>query len=249
MVLSEMFLIDHIVAIVICVFAPILAITTRKMTVEEIQIEPDDKIKLYHSNALLLFVFSLVVITIWRIPGRSLTGMGFSWPQWSPVILLLLIAVFLFYTLDIFFQYGFRRWREKTLRQRNSTLSLVPADSRELFHFLVLAFAAGIGEEIIFRGYLIPYVLFWTGNTPSGAITACLFASALFAFLHGYQGYRSMVKIFFLSILLAAIFVLSQSLLFVVVIHTMIDILSGWIGIYILRQIPQKEHPENETDT
>jgi membrane protease YdiL (CAAX protease family) len=249
MVLHEMFLIDHIVAIVICVLAPVLAISSRRMAVEDMELEADEKIKLYHSNALLLFVFSLVVITIWRFPGgRSMAELGFAWPHWNNTILLLLVAIVLFYALDIFFQYGFRRWREKSLHRRSGTMTFVPTNQTELFHFLFLALAAGIGEEIIFRGYLIQYVLFWTGNNLAGTISACLFASALFAFLHGYQGYRSMVKIFFLAILFSAVFVLSQSLLFVVIIHTLIDILSGWIGIYLLRQFPQEEHPENETE-
>lgn len=248
MTLHEMTLIDHVVAIVICVFAPVLAYSSRNIATDDIQLEPGEKIRLYHSNALLLFVFALVVVTIWRIPGRSLSSLGMEWPQWNPQVILLLLAVFLFYALDIFFQYGIRRWRKRTLQQRHVTFTFVPVDHKELLHFFVLAIAAGIGEEIIFRGYLIHYVIFWTGNTPSGILGACFFASSLFAFLHGYQGYRSMVKIFLLAMLFSAIFILSQSLLIVMLIHAIIDMLSGWLGIYILRNIDQVDSPENETD-
>jgi membrane protease YdiL (CAAX protease family) len=238
---------DHIVAAIICIFAPMLAFSSRRISAEDIQFNPGDKIKLYHSNALLLVVLALVVATVWRVPGRSMEGLGFVWPDWNPWVTLLISAIFIFYAVDVFLQYGLRRWREKTLQERNRALTFVPADNKEFVHFIFLALAAGIGEEIIFRGYLIHYVVFWTGNTPEGIVAACLFSSALFAFLHGYQGFRSMVKIFVLATLFAAIFVLSNSLLIVILVHTVIDILSGWLGIYMYRNIPEKESSEQDT--
>jgi membrane protease YdiL (CAAX protease family) len=246
MVLYDMNAWDHVVAAVICIFAPILAYTSRRVRVEEIQLEPDDKIKLYHSNALLLIVFALVVVTLWRIPGRSFFGLGFEWPKSHPMVTLMLFAVILFYGLDIFFQYGLKRWRERTLEKRNTALTFVPSDKTELLHFAFLALAAGIGEEIIFRGYLIHYMLFWTGNTAAGILYACFISSALFAFLHGYQGWASMFKIFVISMLFAGIFVYSQSLLLVILIHTGIDLVSGWLGIVLLKNSNIEEHSKEE---
>jgi uncharacterized protein len=237
---------DHVVAAVICIFAPILAYSSRRVQVEEIQLEPEDKIKLYHSNALLLIVFALVVITLWRIPGRTFSGLGFEWPQSNPWVPFMLIMVFLFYGLDIFFQYGLKRWRDKTLEKRNTSLSFVPSDRYELLHFAFLALAAGIGEEIIFRGYLIHYMLFWTGNSTLGIVYACVISSALFAFLHGYQGWSSMIKIFFISMLFAGIFVCTQSLLIVIIIHTCIDLFSGWLGIQLMKNL--HEHEDSKED-
>lgn len=245
--LFEFTLLDHVMAMVICLIAPILAITSRNISTDEIQFEPGDKVKLYHSNALLLFVFALVVVTIWRIPGRSLSGLGLTWPTWNPMVMQLIVAVFLFYALDVFFQYGTKKWRDRSLKQRHTSLAFVPSDKKELLHFIFLAFAAGIGEEIIFRGFLIHYLLYWTGNNESGTLTAILLASALFAFLHGYQGFRSMVKIFFLSLLFAGIFLYSHSLILVMIIHAVIDMLSGWLGIQLLRHMPQGETPEQES--
>jgi len=246
MVLYDMNAWDHVVAAVICIFAPILAYTSRRVRVEEIQLEREDKIKLYHSNALLLIVFGLVVITLWRIPGRSFLGLGFEWPHQHPLVLLLMILVLLFYGLDIFFQYGLKRWRIRTLEKRNTSLTFVPGNKNELFHFSFLALAAGIGEEIIFRGYLIHYLLYWTGNTPLGVLYACTISSALFAFLHGYQGVASMIKIFFISMLFAGIFVYSHSLTIVILVHTFIDLISGWIGILLMKDVNMEKESGEE---
>jgi membrane protease YdiL (CAAX protease family) len=248
LVLYDMNLWDHLVAAVICVFAPILAYSSRRVKVEEIQLEPEDKIKLYHSNALLLIVFALVVVTLWRIPGRSFFGLGFDWPHSHLLVLVMVVLILLFYGLDIFFQYGLKRWRKRTLEKRNTTITFVPSDRNELIHFAFLALAAGIGEEIIFRGYLIHYMLYWTGNTPLGILYACLLSSALFAFLHGYQGWASMIKIFFFAMLFAGIFVYSQSLLIVIFIHTFIDLISGWLGIQLMKNM-NVEKPSEEDNS
>lgn len=240
MVLYEMSIWDHVVAGVICILAPVLAFTTRKVSTEEIQLESEDKIHLYHSNALILVVFALVVVTAWRIPGRSLTALGFDWPVWHPLVPLLLIAVFLFYSIDIFLQYGTKQKRAKTYERRHKAFAFIPTDRKELSHFILLALAAGIAEEIIFRGYLIHYMVYWTGNNVSGIILACIFSSVLFAFLHGYQGIVSIIKILFLTLLFCGIFILSESLLIVILIHAIIDMISGIIGSYLVKDINQK---------
>jgi membrane protease YdiL (CAAX protease family) len=247
MVLYEMKLLDHVVAAFICIVAPVLSFTSGKFATDDIQLEQEEKIGLYHGNALLLTVFMLVVISIWRLPGRTLFALGITWPEWNSSVAILLLAITVFYTLDIFLQYGLRRWRKKSFQLRHATFSFVPVDGRELFHFLFLALAAGTGEEIIFRGYLIHYITFWAGTTPEGILTACVLSSALFAFLHGYQGFKSMVKIFFLAMLFTGVYIMSKSLLLVIIMHILIDVLSGWLGIYLLRQIQQEKNSGEES--
>jgi membrane protease YdiL (CAAX protease family) len=97
-----------------------------------------------------------------------------------------------------------------------------------------------VGEEIIFRGYLIHYLVYWTGNAWQGIVLACMASSALFAFLHGYQGLRSAIKIFFLALLFCGIFVFSQSLLIVILVHAVIDTLSGLVSIYFLKSMSRE---------
>jgi len=237
MSLYEMHIWDHVMAVIICVFAPIMAFTARKISTEEIKLLPQDKIRLYHSNGLLLIVFGLIVVTTWRLPGRTLAGLGLDWPVWNLYVFLFLLVVGLFYFFDIFFQYGSRRWRERTYQERHKVFSFVPADTNEMLHFTFLAFAAGIGEEIIFRGYLIHYITYWTDNSFTGITVACFFSSALFAFLHGYQGVKSMFKIFFLALMFCGIFVYSQSLWLVIIVHALIDVFSGLIGIYLIKEL------------
>lgn len=239
---------DHLVAVVICVFAPAIAFSSRKVNLADIRFTSEDKIRLYHNNALLLSIFGLVVITTWRMGGKTLFDIGLVSPQWDPWVPLLILCVILFYALDIFFQYGLKRWREKTFEKINPTFTITPTDKRELSHFMFLALAAGVGEEIIFRGFLIHYLVSWTGNTPEGLFAAALFSSALFAYLHGYQGYKAVIKIFFLALLFAGIFVMSRSLLPVVILHTIIDAASGWLSLHLIRQMQSSKEQNIHLD-
>lgn len=113
-------------------------------------------------------------------------------------------------------------------------MMFVPSNASEFSHFAILAIAAGVGEEIIFRGFLIQYIIFWVGNDITGLVFAVVFSSAIFAFLHGYQGYVSMIKIFFVSMLLGAVFIISKSLIYVMIIHAIIDLVSGGVSAYFI---------------
>ena len=42
MVVYQMNLWDHVIAVIICILAPVLAITSRRLTTEEIKLEPDE---------------------------------------------------------------------------------------------------------------------------------------------------------------------------------------------------------------
>src|SRR5688500_18649075 len=142
MVVFEMGTWDHVVATIICILAPVLALTSRKIVVEDVQLESADKVGLYHSNSLLLIVFSLIVITAWRLPIRYLTVLGFDLPTCHPIVPLLLIAIVFFYFIDIFLQYGSRKKRERTFSKKHASFAFVPSDTKELAHFVFLAIAA-----------------------------------------------------------------------------------------------------------
>jgi membrane protease YdiL (CAAX protease family) len=233
---------DHVVAVIICILAPVLAFTTRQFSSTDIKLEPADKIRLYHSNGLLLIVFALVILTMWRIPDRPIAALGIDLITWHPLIPVFVAGILLLYAIDIFLQYGLRKKGEKNAEEQQRSLTFIPSDKKELFHFFFLVIAASIGEEIIFRGFLLNYLISWTGNSMAGIVAASIFSSILFAFLHGYQGTIQMIKIFFFAMLFCALFILTQSLILVIIVHALIDLISGFIGLYLVH--PTTEDPE-----
>lgn len=231
---------DHLIGIMVCIIAPLLIMGVRKPEADEIQLEIQDRVRLYHNNGLFLLVISMVVITLWRLPGRSLSEFGFTTPVWSVNAWRIVGLIIVFYLGDVFLTYGIKKWRENALKKIKSNLSFLPTGLSELTHFSFLSLSAGFGEEVLFRAFLLHYLVFWIGNSPAELLVCCASSSVLFAYLHGYQGFQAMVKIFFLSILFSLLFILTKSLFPVMILHALIDIAGGFIGIKLYQMTGQE---------
>jgi membrane protease YdiL (CAAX protease family) len=102
---------------------------------------------------------------------------------------------------------------QSDLAGRYELISLLAG--RSLAETIALMVPVAIHEEIIFRGLFIPYLrrlgMGWAG--------AALISSAVFAALHGAQGWLGMLQVFALGLAFAAAFVLTRSLLVVALAH------------------------------
>ena len=101
---------------------------------------------------------------------------------------------------------------------------LLPRTGREKRVFALLSVAAGVGEEVAYRGYAIPVLAASVGVPWSVAIT-----SAVFGVLHSYQGTLGMVRTGVMGAVLAGGFLMSGSLLPVIIGHMLIDLLGGLV--------------------
>jgi membrane protease YdiL (CAAX protease family) len=100
---------------------------------------------------------------------------------------------------------------------------LIPRTRQEKWIFAGLSFAAGVGEEVAFRGYAL------TALTPflGGAWGAAAFTSLVFGLLHAYQGPVGMARTTLLGFVLAASFAVSGSLWPAIAAHVALDLLGG----------------------
>ena len=109
---------------------------------------------------------------------------------------------------------------EEDLMHRIDFARQMPIDN--LGETLVLLIAVALNEEIIFRGLLIPYLRRLTGNW----FWAALLSTLLFASLHiPHQGVLAALQIFAVGAILSLFFLLSRSLLVVIVAHFLFDFL------------------------
>jgi membrane protease YdiL (CAAX protease family) len=99
---------------------------------------------------------------------------------------------------------------------------LLPRSGAERGLFAVLSTAAGLGEELAYRGYAIPVLAPIVGVGPSSAIT-----SVVFGVLHGYQGTLGMIRASVIGGILAFGFLASGSLWPSIIAHAAIDVLAG----------------------
>lgn len=112
------------------------------------------------------------------------------------------------------------------IREADFVAHLMPQTRDEKVLFGGLSATAGICEEFIFRGYLIPALALASGSL---AIAAAV-SSAVFGVLHAYQQPAGAARAAVLGALLAAPLLATGSILPGIAAHTIIDLLSGlWL--------------------
>ncbi|MEZ4909567.1 MAG: CPBP family intramembrane glutamic endopeptidase [Saprospiraceae bacterium] len=219
----QFYIFDHIVALVFGIIIPILSLNSGKPDAEVISELPPKK-HLFYTNGLMLIIGSLLALTAWNFSNRPWAGMGFRQSEISTGVLILIGTVAIVYLLDLGYGYADKAYQKKKL---NEISYMVPLNWSEYAHFIFMAIAAGVCEEIIFRGFLVTYTYHFVGELPNGVFLASLIPAIAFGFSHMHQGFWAVLKVSVIGLLLGLIFIESKSLILVVIAHISIDLISG----------------------
>jgi uncharacterized protein len=121
--------------------------------------------------------------------------------------------------------------KRAALRQRSAPLLvLVPHTTAEYRWFVSLSVTAGICEELLYRGFLVWALQHWVGLGWAAAISVIVFGAA-----HAYQG-KEVVRPTVGGVLLQCIALLTGSILPGILVHAMLDVMSGTSGYVLLRE-------------
>lgn len=171
----------------------------------------------YASSAATLVLLAVVSLGLSRVGGVA--GLGF---------VVLPPAAFLAWTLGLvvaglLVTLAFR-WISMALGLGEDPIlrALIPETPGERRAFVGLSVAAGFGEEMAYRGYVLALLL-----PLLGAWGAVAVSSLVFGVLHAYQGVLGMVRTAVIGTLMAAGFLASGSLWPPVAAHVVFDILAG----------------------
>lgn len=120
-------------------------------------------------------------------------------------------------------------------RQMEPMAAFLPHTRRELRGFRVLSVTAGVGEEVVFRGFSMAWLAALASSVaglgPGAALgTAMLGSSVLFGLAHAYQGTAGIVKTGAVGLILAAVAVATGGLLAPVLLHVVVDLTSGQVA-------------------
>jgi membrane protease YdiL (CAAX protease family) len=131
------------------------------------------------------------------------------------------------------------------LREKPLLRALLPRTSRERTAFVGLSMAAGVGEELAYRGYAITLLAGVLGGFGAAVLT-----SVVFGVMHAYQGVLGVVRTAMLGGLLAWGFLTAGSLWPAMLAHAAIDVLAGTVLTDRL-VVPDKDSgvPEEEDGT
>lgn len=118
-------------------------------------------------------------------------------------------------------------FRRAGVRESALMHDIVPKTARERAVFLLLCIAAGVFEEIVFRGVLLHALDRATGSL----VIAMVVSSLSFGVLHAHQNAGGAMRAALLGLLLAVPVVITGSVYASMAAHTLVDIAGGlWLS-------------------
>ena len=115
------------------------------------------------------------------------------------------------------------RWRTDDERRTMFVYKLAPRSASDLALFVLVAIAAGVCEEIAYRGVLFRLLEAMIGS----AWPAYIIATLAFTAAHAVQGLKSAVAILLMTILFHALVAFTGTLVIAMIVHTVYDVLAG----------------------
>lgn len=160
---------------------------------------------------VIFLVISLVVARVERIPVWQ--PAGGRWLAWLLAAVLAGGGIVLMRP----------RWR-KNVEARDPTVRLfMPTNASERRLWVMLAVAAGVSEEVTYRGVLLALLWMLTGS----GIAAAVVSAIIFGVSHAVQGWKSAGIITIIALLLQGVVALSGTLYPAIVAHAVYDIVAG----------------------
>ncbi|RLD21646.1 MAG: hypothetical protein DRI69_03485 [Bacteroidetes bacterium] len=216
---------DHIIFGLLAFVLPMFAVFRVRPQVSAIPQQTDLKIKLYWLNSGVLIFGAVVILVLWWITGRPWSEMGWSSlsSEWFPEWMLIVAFFLLLYMFDTFLS-----WNEM---EDHPAAALLPRNWKEFAHFgSIVSLSAGFCEEIVFRGFLITYLMALFASSSYGVLIAIVLSTLIFAVLHAYQGWLAILKIALLTFMFGVIFVMTGSLWPVIILHFAVDFIGGFLS-------------------
>ncbi len=238
---------DHVLAALCGVIAPAIGVwQQRKLTTDEGELEPFTtraKIAVYWSNSAVLWILAGAAVLAWWWAERTFASLGLTAaPERWAVGGALAGAVLVLYAADVWWNLATSERRAEARERWQRDTPFMPETGREVAHSLVLVTSAAIGEEIVFRGFLVSYVTSFAGVSLGGLAAAIALPALVFAACHTYQGVHAVGKIFVGAVLFGALFVVTGSLWIPIALHFVVDIVGSGLGPRLMGEQRRPEH-------
>ena len=241
-----MHFVDHVFVILLFVVQPICGAWAFRRYLRKIEAgEPADRIKLYRETSVIEWLALAVLATAWYLLGRPIADLGFVPPDgigfFAGIGLLILVSGLLAYswlsakTMSV-------KEKAKHVEALGDLVHFLPRNERDYRSFFALSMTAGVVEEIIYRGFVIWYLVQFMPNW--GAV---IVSSVFFGLGHSYQGAAGMLRTGLAGLGFGVFYLFTGSIWLPIIGHALFDILQGRAIVEVLRQ--HSERPQQGQPT
>lgn len=212
------------------------------------ELNEGSKISFYKKTILEGWLVTIIFFLIICITRLQINKLGISIPDfysfelnyWMKIISLIVCGLFLLLLLyQIICYLTSETYRAQVIKQLEKseakashydkvlTNIMLPKTYREKQWFTLVSATAGIGEELIYRGFLMYHLMQQFPTLPLPFIL--LIAGILFGVAHSYQGITGILKTSLVGIVLASLYIASGSILPGIILHFIMDFSSNFL--------------------
>lgn len=237
---------DHLFVLLLLVVQPAFgAWQFRRLKARLAAGEQEVRVRQYRTIMVEELLLVGIVAALWATFERPWTALApetpAAWEPWGPWIgwtLAGIVCVLL--VVQVFAVARSGEGRARVREQLEGLDPFLPHDERELRTFRVLSVSAGIGEEIVFRGFALAWATAAAAGLGLGVgaslWVAALGSSVLFGLVHAYQGPAGIVRTGATGLGLAGLALATGGLLAPIVVHAVLDLASGQAAFLALRE-------------
>ncbi len=185
------------------------------------------------SHSALLLKYGLLILSEWGMAYWAWVGVhwkggtlrdltGGRWTNWRRVTTDVAIAIPFWVVWEL------TAWLLHWILQRVPSAHASyqpPKGFTEVVMWILLSISAGIGEEIVFRGYMQKQFQAATGSI----VAAVILQGAIFGLAHTYQGWKQTFVIAVLGILYGILAAWRRNLRASMIAHAWSDVFEGWL--------------------
>jgi membrane protease YdiL (CAAX protease family) len=110
------------------------------------------------------------------------------------------------------------------------SVKITPNTPGELALFMLMSLSAGVWEELVYRGFLV-----WFLMPLAGVAGAIVISALIFGLAHLYQGVRGFVASTVLGLIFGGLYLFTASLWWLMAVHAVIDMAGGFNTVQIKR--------------
>ncbi len=222
---------DALLLCILIVFMPLASVLERSPAPVRVPQAPSARsvrIRKTAINIMILWTTAGLAIGAWLIRGESPLDFGLMLPtHWTTTVIIswaLTIGLLIFYIIGTVRQSPEDAAKIMDMLNKEPGIAAIsPADSRDYPLWAGLSVSAGITEELVYRGYLIVLLTPIAGFYGAAALSLICFIIA-----HAYQNSRGLIGVTGNGCVLTILTLLAESLWPAILLHTAIDLGSGW---------------------
>ncbi len=186
----------------------------------------------YLETILWLASMGAATVLVWWWQQRSFAELGFdlscTWQIGASLAIAVVVIALLVFQVRLV-----RRdssYQEAARDAMHSVDEFLPHNDREAKWFRGVSVAAGVGEEIFYRGFLI-----WYLSSFLHIWLAVALSSVLFGLAHIMHGTQATIRATITGLLFAILYLFSGALWAPILLHAAVDLTSGEVGLAALR--------------